>query len=156
MPTVNSGISAQDRQRLADSLSRALADSDTLSLKTHGYRWNVAGPNVRGLRELFGQQSAELAGAADELAERIRALGHYAPGSHSRFAELGAVPDDGGRPDWQQMIRTLADDQETAIGTCRAAVQVARAADDPVSKDLLTRRLRVHEKHAWMLRAHLR
>lgn len=155
MTDVNTGIAAEDRKRLAEQLSRALADSYTLYVKTHNYHWNVEGPNFQALHGLFEAQYKDLAAAVDEIAERIRALGHRAPGSYTEFAELGAVREDTGRPDWQQMVRQLAEDQETVIGTCRQVIKVADEANDPVSEHIMADRMQAHEKNAWMLRAHL-
>ena len=155
MDKINSGISAEDRQRLAEGLSRVLADSYTLYLKTHNYHWNVEGPNFKAFHDLFEEQYTDLATAVDDIAERIRALGHRAPGSFSEFQELGAVKEDTGSPDAMTMVRRLADDQETVANTCRQVLQTAGDAADVATDDLLSARVRTHEKNAWMLRAHL-
>ena len=155
MTQVNTGISAENRERLAEGLSRVLADSYTLYLKTHNYHWNVEGPNFESLHELFEGQYKDLAAAVDEIAERIRALGHYAPGSFGEFAKLSAVREETGRPDWQQMVRQLAEDQETVVGTCRQIVEIANDADDHVTEHMMADRMQMHEKNAWMLRSHL-
>lgn len=152
---VNTGISAKDRERIAQELSRVLADSYTLYVKTHNYHWNVEGPHFKGLHELFEEQYTELATAVDDLAERIRALGHKAPGGLSAFSKLAAVKEETGEPEWKDMIRTLAEDQETVVGTCRQCLKVADDAGDEATVDLMVERLQVHEKTAWMLRAHL-
>lgn len=155
MTQVNTGISAEDRERIAEGLSRVLADTYTLYLKTHNYHWNVEGPNFHALHELFEEQYEDLAEAVDEVAERIRALGHYAPGSFSEFGKLSAVREETGRPDWQQMVRQLAEDQETVVGTCRQVAEIADDADDDVTEHMMADRMQVLEKNAWMLRAHL-
>ena len=155
MTQVNTGISAEDRKRVADGLARVLADSHALYVKTQNYHWNVEGPYFKQLHELFEEQYTDLRTAIDETAERIRALGHYAPGSYSEFGKLAAVPEETGRPDWQQMVRQLAEDQETLVGTLRQVLSTANEAGDHVTDDLLTTRMQVHEKNTWMLRAHL-
>jgi starvation-inducible DNA-binding protein len=155
MDKVNTGIGAEDRKRMAESLSRALADSYTLYLKTHNYHWNVEGPHFKALHDLFEEQYTDLATAVDDIAERIRALGHYAPGSYKEFAELAAIQEDAQKPDWQTMLRRLSEDQETVVQTFKQAVKTAQEIEDISSEDLLTQRVRTHEKNAWMLRAHL-
>ncbi len=155
MTKINTGISTENRQRLAEGLSRVLADSYTLYLKTQNYHWNVEGPNFQSLHELFEEQYTDLAGAVDELAERIRALGHPAPGSFTAFSKLSAVREDDGQPDWQTMVRRLAEDQETVVGTCRQVVDLATEAQDHVTEHVMADRMQVHEKNAWMLRSHL-
>ncbi|SDG34002.1 starvation-inducible DNA-binding protein [Limimonas halophila] len=155
MTQVNTGISAEDRKRVAEGLSRVLADSYTLYVKTQNYHWNVEGPSFKQLHELFEEQYTDLREAIDEIAERIRALGHHAPGSFREFGKLAAVPEETGQPDWQQMVRQLAEDQETVVGTLRQVVTTAAQASDHVTEGLVTDRLQVHEKNAWMLRAHL-
>jgi len=155
MTQVNTGISAEDRKRLADGLARVLADSHALYVKTQNYHWNVEGPHFKTLHELFETQYIDLRTAIDEIAERIRALGHHAPGSYSEFGKLAAVPEETGRPDWQQMVRQLAEDQETVTGTLRQVITTAGEAHDHVTEHILADRMQVHEKNAWMLRAHL-
>lgn len=136
------------------ALSALLADSYTLYLKTHNYHWNVTGPMFTTLHTLFETQYTELATAVDEIAERIRALGAHAPGSYSAFAALGTVKEASGHPDAAAMIRALVADQAVVAESARRVIEAA-AADDPVSADLGTRRMDVHEKNAWMLRSHL-
>jgi starvation-inducible DNA-binding protein len=155
MDKINTGISAEDRKRLAEGLSRVLADSYTLYLKTHNYHWNVEGPNFKAFHDLFEEQYTDLATAVDDIAERIRALGHKAPGSYSEFTQIGAVKEDTGHPDATTMVRRLAEDQETVANTCRQVLHTAGEAMDVATDDLLSARVRVHEKNAWMLRAHL-
>jgi len=155
MDNINTGIAAADRKRMSEDLSRVLADSYTLYLKTHNYHWNVEGPHFKALHDLFEEQYTDLATAVDEIAERIRALGHYAPGSYKAFTDLSAVKEETGNPDWQTMLRRLAEDQETLVNTCRGALKTAGEIDDVSTDDLLNQRMRTHEKNAWMLRAHL-
>ena len=155
MDLSNSPISTEQRACLADGLSRALADSYTLYLKTHNYHWNVEGPQFHALHTLFEEQYTDLAQAVDEIAERIRALGHRAPGSYTEFAKLAAVREDTGHPAAKDMARQLAEDQETLGVTLRTVIKTARDADDAATEDLMVARLKVHEKNAWMLRAQL-
>jgi starvation-inducible DNA-binding protein len=141
---------------VADALARLLADTYTLSLKTHGYHWNVTGPQFRSLHLLFEEQYEELADAVDEIAERIRALGPMAPGSYREMARLTAIDDKEGVPDAMGMIGCLIDAHEVVVRTARALMTAAEQADDPASLDLATRRISVHEKALWMLRATMR
>jgi starvation-inducible DNA-binding protein len=140
---------------VVEALSRLLADSYTVYLKTHNYHWNVTGPMFTTLHTLFETEYTELALAVDEIAERIRALGARAPGSYSEFAKLAAVKEATGTPSATQMIEDLVADQATVVEGARRAVQAAEAAGDQASADLGTRRIDVHEKNAWMLRSHL-
>lgn len=137
------------------ALEKLLASSYTLYLKTHNYHWNVTGPMFTTLHTLFETQYTELALAVDEIAERIRALGAFAPGSYSAFAKLSAVKEATDRPKAEDMIRTLTSDQALVGEAARAVIEAAEAAGDQASADLGTRRLDVHEKNAWMLRSHL-
>jgi starvation-inducible DNA-binding protein len=155
MADTNTNISAENRKALADGLSRALADSYTLYLKTHNFHWNVEGPGFQGLHNLFEKQYTDLAEAIDEIAERIRALGHYAPGSYTEFAELASVKEQTQKLDSKSMLRELSEDQDTVVATMRKVIKTAQEADDPASEDLMVSRIQVHEKNAWMLRAHL-
>ena len=143
------------KQAVVDALSVLLASSYTLYLKTHNYHWNVTGPMFTTLHTLFETNYTELATAVDEIAERIRALGAFAPGSYSAFNQLSAVKEDTGRPDAKEMIRVLAADQEVIADSARRVIAAAEDAGDQASADLATRRLDVHEKTAWMLRSHL-
>ena len=147
------GFPDQERLAIAAGLSRVLADSYTLYLKTHNYHWNVVGPMFHSLHTMFEVQYTELALAVDEIAERIRAMGEPAPGTYREFAALATVSEDNDRPDAQEMIRRLVDAQETTARTIREVLPLAEAAPDQVSTDLLVRRLEVHEKTAWMLRS---
>jgi starvation-inducible DNA-binding protein len=143
------------RERVVEALSRLLADSYTLYLKTHNYHWNVTGPMFNTLHTLFETEYTELALAVDEIAERIRTLGAHAPGSYGEFARLTQVKEGeaGGRA--VDMVAQLASDQITVANTARAVVEAAEAAGDQASADLGVRRIDVHEKNAWMLRSHL-
>jgi len=152
---LNLGISQQDREAIAACLSRLLADSYTLYLKTHNYHWNVTGPQFNTLHLMFEGQYTELATAVDEIAERIRALGIKAPGSYRDFLEITKIEEGTGEESAEEMIRQLAIGQETIVRTARAAFPAADAANDEPSADLLTQRMQIHEKNAWMLRSML-
>ncbi len=149
------GISPEDRSRIAHGLSKLLADSYTLYLKTHNYHWNVTGPQFNTLHLMFEGQYTELAAAVDEIAERIRALGIKAPGSYRDFSTLTAIDEASGKEDAEDMIRQLAIGQETIVRTAREAFPAADAANDEPTADLLTQRMQIHEKNAWMLRSML-
>ncbi len=150
---IDIGISETDRNQIADGLSRLLADSYTLYLKTHNFHWNVTGPMFATLHTLFEQQYTELATAVDEIAERIRALGVFAPGSYQQFAQLSSIEESTDVPNATQMIEQLVAGQEAVARTARAVVPVASDASDEPTADLLTQRMQVHEKNAWMLRS---
>jgi starvation-inducible DNA-binding protein len=150
---IDIGIKASDRSAIANNLSRVLADSYTLYLKTHNFHWNVTGPMFNTLHLMFEQQYTELWQAVDLIAERIRALGYPAPGSYSQYAKLSTVKEETGVPDANEMIRQLVQGQETVAKTARKAFTVADKANDQPTADLLTRRMEVHEKNAWMLRS---
>ena len=149
------GISAEQRQQIADGLARLLADSYTLYLKTHNYHWNVTGPQFNTLHTMFEQHYTELAIAVDDIAERIRALGIRAPGSYKEFAELTSVKEGSGKETAEEMIRELVEGQETVVRTAREVFPTAEQANDEPTADLLTQRMQVHEKNAWMLRSML-
>ena len=134
-------------------LSHLLADSYTLYLKTHNFHWNVTGPMFNTLHLMFEGQYNELALAVDVIAERIRALGHPAPGSYSAFAKLSSIPEAEGAPDAIEMIRQLMQGQEAVARTARSVFPIVNDANDQPSADLLTQRMQVHEKNAWMLRS---
>lgn len=136
-------------------LTELLATSYMLYLKTQNYHWNVTGPMFTTLHTLFEAQYTELATAVDEIAERIRSVGGFAPGSFSAFAELSAVEEETGQPDAKVMIRNLLKDQEAVSEIARKVIEAAEEVRDQATADLATRRLDVHEKHAWMLRSHL-
>lgn len=150
---IDIGIADQDRKAIADGLSRLLADSYTLYLKTHNYHWNVTGPMFNTLHLMFEQQYTELAMAVDLIAERIRALGYPAPGSYKAYAALTSIEEETGTPDAEEMIRQLVKGQEAVARTARAVFPTAEAANDEPTADLLTQRMQIHEKNAWMLRS---
>ena len=151
---IDIGIAQEDRRKIADGLSRLLADTYTLYLKTHNFHWNVEGPMFNTLHLMFEQQYTELATAVDLIAERIRALGFPAPGSYSAFARLATVKEAPEQaPEAPDMIRQLAKDQEQVAKTAREVFPVVEKAGDEPSADLLTQRMQIHEKTAWMLRA---
>ena len=152
---INTGISREKREAIAAGLSRLLADSYTLYLKTHNYHWNVTGPQFNTLHQMFEEQYTELATAIDEIAERIRALGVKAPGSYGEFAALTDIAEGSGEESAEEMIRQLAIGQETVVRTARTAFPAADAAHDEPTADLLTQRMQLHEKNAWMLRSML-
>jgi starvation-inducible DNA-binding protein len=138
---------------VAEGLARLLADTYTLYLKTHGYHWNVTGPHFRSLHLMFEEQYLDLRDAVDEIAERIRALGVVAPGSYREMVHLASVVDAEGAPTAIEMVRHLIEGNEIVVRTATAVVAAAEEASDPVSLDLATRRIAVHEKTLWMLRA---
>jgi starvation-inducible DNA-binding protein len=150
---IDIGIDEADRIAITDGLSRLLADTYTLYLKTHNYHWNVTGPMFASLHLMFETQYTELALAVDLIAERIRSLGAPAPGSYREFEVLSSVPEDDDRPDATEMIRRLVAGQETVARTARSVYPVVENAHDEPTADLLTQRLQVHEKTAWMLRS---
>jgi starvation-inducible DNA-binding protein len=147
------GISARDRALLAENLSRVLADTYSLYLKTHSFHWNVTGPMFQTLHLMFETQYTELALAVDLVAERIRALGHPAPGTYSEYARLSSIPETAGAPRADEMIELLLKANEAVARTARKAFSVADKANDQPTADLLTQRMDVHEKAAWMLRS---
>jgi starvation-inducible DNA-binding protein len=153
--TIDIGISDTDRNEIAAGLSRLLADTYTLYVKTHNFHWNVTGSLFNTLHQMFEQQYTELATAVDEIAERIRALGFPAPGSYAQFSSLTSIQEETGVPSAEEMIRQLAKDQEIVARTAREVFPVADAANDEPTADLLTQRMQVHEKTAWMLRSML-
>ena len=155
IPQPDLGIPTAEREAIVAGLSRLLADTYTLYLKTHNYHWNVVGPMFNTLHLMFEEQYSELALAVDLIAERIRALGAPAPGSYREFAELSIIAEDTDRPDATEMIRRLVADQEAVVRTARSIFPVVDAAHDEPTADLLTQRMQVHEKTAWMLRSML-
>ncbi len=150
---VDIGIDEVDRREIAEGLSRLLADTFTLYLKTHNFHWNVTGPMFQTLHLMFEQQYNELALAVDQVAERIRALGFPAPGSYAEFGRLTSITEAAGVPAAEQMIRQLVEGQEAVARTAREVIRVAESAHDAPTADLLTQRLQTHEKTAWMLRS---
>lgn len=151
--TVDIGIAENERQEIAQGLSRLLADTYTLYLKTHNFHWNVTGPMFQTLHLMFETQYTELALAVDLIAERIRALGFPAPGTYSEFSKLSSIEETSGVPKADEMIRLLVAGQEAVARTARSIFPVADQANDEPTADLLTQRLQVHEKTAWMLRS---
>jgi starvation-inducible DNA-binding protein len=152
---VDLGMADSQRRAIADGLSVLLADTYTLYLKTHNFHWNVTGPQFNSLHLMFETQYNELALAVDLIAERIRALAEPAPGSYSAFARLSTIREAEGLPAAEEMVRILAEDQLAVVRTARAVFPLADAAGDEPTADLLTQRMLVHEKTAWMLRANL-
>jgi len=150
---INIGISEQDRLDIVQGLSRLLADTYTLYLKTHNFHWNVTGPMFQTLHLMFETQYTELALAVDLVAERIRALGSPAPGTYAQFAALSSIKETDGVPNAQEMIRQLVKDQEAVVRTARSIFKVVDQAGDEPTADLLTQRMQQHEKTAWMLRS---
>jgi starvation-inducible DNA-binding protein len=152
-PEIEIGIDPADRKSVADGLSHLLADTYTLYLKTQNFHWNVTGPQFRALHAMFEEQYTELAGAVDEIAERIRALGHPAPGSFAKFRELTSIEEDPGVPSAEEMTRQLAVGHEAVDRTARNVFGLAEGAEDQVTMDMLVERMQIHEKSAWMLRS---
>lgn len=151
--TVDIGIDAGHREQIAKGLSRVLADSYTLYLLTHNFHWNVTGPMFQTLHVMFEGQYGELALAVDLVAERIRALGFPAPGSYRQFAALSSIEEADGVPKATDMIERLVEGHQAVARTARGVFQVAEEANDQPTCDLLTQRMQLHEKTAWMLRS---
>jgi len=151
--TIDIGISAADRAKIANGLSALLADSFSLYLMTHNFHWNVTGPDFNSLHQMFMAQYTEQWNALDIIAERIRALGHPAPGTNQEFSKLASIKEVDGVPRAMDMVRHLVAAQEATARTARKLLPVADAANDQPTLDLLTQRLDVHEKTAWMLRS---
>ncbi|MEP0872490.1 DNA starvation/stationary phase protection protein [Trichocoleus desertorum AS-A10] len=150
---INIGISEADRKEIVDGLSRLLADTYTLYLKTHNFHWNVTGPMFQTLHLMFETQYTELALAVDLIAERIRALGFPAPGTYSDFARLSSIEETPGVPTADEMIRLLVEGQEAVVRTARSVFPATERVNDEPTADLLTQRMQIHEKTAWMLRS---
>jgi starvation-inducible DNA-binding protein len=155
-PRIDIGIGAAERREIADGLGRVLADTYMLYLKTHAFHWNVEGPMFNTLHAMFMEQYTELWNAVDSVAERIRALGFPAPGTYREFSALTSIEETPGSPRALQMVRLLVAGHETLARTLRSVFPVAEKASDESTVDLLTQRLQVHEKTAWMLRSILR
>lgn len=155
MNAIDTGLKPKERADVARELSKALADSYALYLKTHGYHWNVRGPEFFSLHNLLEGQYREIWAALDEIAERIRALGELAPQSGSAFANLTSIKDGDPEKDASEMLKELIKDHGVLIATARAALDAADKAGDEASVDLMTQRLAAHEKAAWMLRSSL-
>ena len=151
----NAGPTPDDRRTVAEGLAKLLADSYAIYLKTHGYHWNVRGPNFSQLHALFMAQYTEVWTAIDEVAERIRALGELAPQGYGAFVNLSSIKDGDPTKSAQAMLEDLVDGHQTVIGTLYALLPLAQRAGDEVTASLISDRLTAHEKHAWMLRASL-
>lgn len=150
---IDIGITQSDREEIAEGLSKVLADTYTLYLKTHNFHWNVTGPMFRTLHLMFEAQYTELALAVDVIAERIRSLGFPAPGTYKQYAQLSSIKEDEGVPQALDMIRLLVEGQEAVVRTARSLYAAAEKANDEATADLLTQRIQLHEKTAWMLRS---
>ena len=153
---ISIGIAKKDREAVAKHLSKLLADTYSLYLKTHSFHWNVTGPQFNSLHLMFETQYNELWQAADEVAERIRTLDVFAPGSYSQFSKLSSIKEESGVPEWKEMVSQLVDGHEIVAATARATIKAADAAGDEGTADMVTGRLMAHEKTAWMLRSLLR
>ena len=153
MSKIDIGIKDKDRKAIADGLSRLLADTYTLYLKTHNFHWNVTGPMFQTLHLMFETQYNELALAVDLVAERIRALGYPAPGTYSEYAKLSSIKETAGVPKATDMIKLLVEGQEAVVRTARSVFPLVDKVNDEATADLLTQRMQVHEKTAWMLRS---
>jgi starvation-inducible DNA-binding protein len=150
---IDIGIAEKERAEIAEGLSRLLADTYTLYLKTHNFHWNVTGPMFQTLHLMFEQQYNELALAVDLVAERIRALGFPAPGSYREFGKLTSIAESEGVSSARDMIRQMVEGQEAVVRTARSVFPVAEKSNDQPTADLLTQRMQLHEKNAWMLRS---
>ena len=150
---IDTGIPAEQRKAIAEGLSHVLADTYTLYLKSHNFHWNVTGPMFHTLHTMFEEEYTELAMAVDEIAERIRALGHPAPGSYAAYARLSSIEDAECVPTAKDMIGQLVAGHEAVAKTARSVFPAAEEGNDEVTADLLTQRMTVHEKTAWMLRS---
>jgi len=153
---INTGIPAEQRAGIVQGLSKLLADSYVLYLKTHSFHWNVEGPMFQTLHQMFMEQYTETWNAVDLIAERIRSLGEYAPGTYREYARLTRIKETEGVPRAEEMVQLLIEGQEAVVRTAREALSVADAANDQPTLDLLTQRMQIHEKNAWMLRSLLK
>lgn len=153
--SINIGLTDEHREKIAAALNRLLADSYMLYLKTHNYHWNVTGMNFQPLHELFEEQYTELAEAIDAIAEQIRTLGHFAPGSFKEYSKMTTIREEDSVPDDKTMVKRLQEANEAVIRTARKALPACEEAGDEASLDLATERIRTHSKVAWMLRSHL-
>jgi starvation-inducible DNA-binding protein len=154
-PAINTGIKEGDRKKISEGLSRLLAETYTLYTQTHNFHWNVTGPMFRTLHLMFEEQYQELAMAVDVIAERIRALGAYAPGSFAEFTKLSSIKQISGVPEATEMIRNAVAGNEAVVRTAREVFETADDAKDEATADMVTERMQVHEKAAWMLRSML-
>ncbi|MEN3944147.1 Dps family protein [Prosthecobacter sp. SYSU 5D2] len=152
-PLIDIGISEKDRTKIAAGLSRLLADSYTLYLQTHNFHWNVTGPMFQTLHVMFETHYTELALAVDTIAERIRSLGMHAPGTYADFVKLSSIKEVSGVPKAKEMVAILVTSHEAVVRTARSIFPVVEKAADEASADLLTQRIQLHEKTAWMLRS---
>lgn len=150
---IDIGIAETERVAIAKGLSHLLADTYTLYLKTHNFHWNVTGPMFQTLHLMFETEYTELALAVDLIAERIRSLGMPAPGTYKQYAQLSSIKEEEGIPKAQDMIRLLVEGQESVVRTARSLYPVVESANDEATADLLTQRIQLHEKTAWMLRS---
>lgn len=153
---IDIGIEDKKRKKIADGLSHFLADAYTLYLKTHNFHWNVTGPMFNSLHVMFENQYTEQWTALDDIAERIRALGHNAPGSYAEFVKLSSIKEETGLtnvPEWREMVAQLVSGNEAVCRTARKVLKTADEAGDDPTVDLMTQRLQTHEKYAWMLRS---
>ena len=152
---IDIGIPEAQRKKIAEGLSRLLADTYTLYFKTHGFHWNVTGPMFNTLHLMFEEQYNELWAAVDLIAERIRSLGVYAPGSYQQISKLSSIKEESKVPSAEEMLRQLVAGHEAVVRTAREVFPVAEKANDESTCDLLTQRMQLHEKTAWMLRSML-
>jgi starvation-inducible DNA-binding protein len=153
--SINIGISEKDRKSVCRGLSKLLADSYLLYLKTQNYHWNVTGKMFQPLHTLFEEQYKELAESVDEIAERIRALGEFAPGSFSSFSKVASIKEENSIPTAEEMIHNLVQGNEAVVTTAREIINLTDECEDDVTADLMIERMQVHEKNAWMLRSML-
>lgn len=153
MSNIDIGINESDRKEIASGLKKLLADSYTLYLQTHNFHWNVTGPQFRELHLMFEEHYTELAVAVDDIAERIRTLGLAAPATYKAFAELSRIKEVDGVPKAAEMVKLLMQGHEAVVKTCREVLKLSQQADDESTSALVSDRMRVHEKTAWMLRA---
>ncbi len=152
---IDIGINAEDRKKIANGLSQLLADTYILYVKVHNFHWNVTGPMFSTLHQMFEQQYTELAMAVDLIAERIRALDHPAPGSYHQFSSLTTIPEETGVPSAQDMVRQLVAGNEAVVKTAKSIFASIDGVNDEATADILTQRIQLHEKTAWMLRSML-
>ncbi len=150
---IDIGIDKVDRLKSAEAVTKLMANTYTLYLKTHGYHWNVEGPHFQQLHIQFMEQYTEMWTAVDELAERVRALGLYAPRSYAAMAKVSDIKEEAGSPDWKTMVQTLAQDHEQLAKIARDVLRIAEEANDDATADVVSPRVTLHEKTAWMLRA---
>ena len=153
MATIDIGIKDKDRKAIAQGLSHLLADTYTLYLKTHNFHWNVTGPMFNTLHLMFETQYNELWLANDQIAERIRSLGYPAPGTYAEYVKLASVKETPGQPKAEDMVRLLVEGNEAVVRTARSVFPIVDKAGDEPTADLLTQRMQIHEKNAWMLRS---